>query len=204
MDGSEQKLFFEQNIRRTWIGAGIFFVAMVALGVYFEPQLEFGARWLYDTMGLAGLSLFVFLNDVIISPLPGDIAVIIVSKSDLSRHWPYVILLFGALSTLSGFGGHAIGGFLRERPALRRVIGKNLPAMEEKFRKYGRLLVILGATTPVPYSLTTWVAGLMKAPRKMLIFPTLLRIPRFFVVYLLLAKAKFVTEFIKDFNELIH
>ncbi len=193
--------FVRNNIKKTISGAAVFFVVMVVAGIYFEPQIEAFVQNLYERLGIFGLSLFIFLNDTLISPLPGDVAVIIVSKSSLREFWYLAVLWFGILSTLAGFCGYQIGYYFGNKTFFKKLLGKELPRLESLVQKHARLILILGALTPVPYSVTTWIAGTAKIPRSVLFFPLPLRIPRFFIVYLILLKSEFFANLFHMFKQ---
>jgi membrane protein YqaA with SNARE-associated domain len=194
MSITESLPFIKKNLRKTVLALIAFFFVMIILGIYFEPLVEGIAIHVYQKLGLVGLSALVFFNDVMVSPLPGDVSLIIISKTELAQHWRWVVLLFGILSVMAGFVGHYLGGALRETKIAQRIFNKKLLEMEENFKKYGKLLLILGAITPLPYSLTVWTAGILRYPRKDLLIPALLRIPRFYILYVILIKADFISK----------
>jgi len=105
--------------------------------------------------------------------------------------------LYGAVTTL----GSALGGtfaaylgklfrkkILEEKGFywLRRVVGinpANIKEIEQQYQKYGTWAILLGALTPLPYKLFTWVSGILNYDLK-----------KFFVVSLISRGILFMGE----------
>jgi membrane protein YqaA with SNARE-associated domain len=179
----------QSHLKQTAIGLLLFFGILGAVGYLYEPQLEAACRWIFDRFGIFGLNLFIFVNDALISPIPPDLALIVFSKSERASEWLIWVTIFGFSSSLAGLVGWSLGRLLQGSRLPHYVFGKRLEEGERLMKKYGAWAVGLGAVTPIPFSLTTWSAGVLKVPFRAIIIPCLLRVPRFLVYYLLAVAA---------------
>jgi membrane protein YqaA with SNARE-associated domain len=181
----------EAYVRRNLVLAGTTLAVLVGLvglvGVRFEKELYEVTQAVYDTVGIPGLAAILFLSDSVITPIPPDVLLVIVAKSDLRQSWVIVLLGMGVLSTVAGNTAWALGGRLGDVGLLRRVFGRLRERNEKLVARYGAIGVALGALTPIPFSVTCWAAGLLRLPARSVFWPTLLRIPRFFFYYWLIA-----------------
>jgi membrane protein YqaA with SNARE-associated domain len=177
------------QIYRTLVALFLFFVLMTVVGIFFGPALESRVEAVLSWLGLPGILIFTFLNDCFISPIPPDVVLFIISRSGLGERWLVPVLLVGSVSSASGLVGWWLGGLLRNTRIPGLLFGAKLEEGERLMKRYGALAVALGALTPVPFSLTTWTAGMLKSPARMVAMVSLLRIPRFLLYYLILTGA---------------
>jgi membrane protein YqaA with SNARE-associated domain len=185
------------NIRKTLVGVLVLFVLVVLLGYWLEDELVSLTNWFDRSLGLGGLAFLMFINDTFISPLPPDLVLFIFSKSARADSAPFVITLFGVCSVVAGMVGWWIGTRLHNTSIPKKIFGDQLEKSERLAKKYGSWALLLGALTPIPYSLTTWTAGMMGLSFKRVIWPCLARIPRFWIYYLIILKANKLSEWMK-------
>jgi membrane protein YqaA with SNARE-associated domain len=177
-------------MRRNFLRAGLGILALLAFlavcATRFEHQLLSLTESVYSTIGLAGLFAITFFNDVIISPLPPEAMLIVVAKTGLRDDWLALILTMGLLSAAAGNAawwiGHSAGArfFPHWINKVRQRHGKTI-------YRYDRWVVGLSAITPLPFSITCLAAGAMHMRYKSFWPLTLLRVPRFFMFYLMIA-----------------
>lgn len=179
----------QSHIRQTVVGLVVFFLVMGVLGFALEPQIEALTQTIHQVVGPPGLALFVFITDALVSPIPPDVALVIVSRTELRETWKSVVLLLGVASCIAGPAGWWIGSKLRRSSIPKWIFGDKLAQGEKLMQRWGALSVAIGALTPIPYSLTTWTAGILGFPLRRMWLPCLLRVPRFYVYYLVLTKA---------------
>lgn len=112
-----------------------------------------------------GLYLFSFLESIII-PVPTDPLMIaaILARREL---WIQISLLTALSSTLGGVCGWALGAFMQDFISDMLQLLPHQIASEEKFtavsvqfEKWGLLIVLIGAFTPLPYKVIAISAGL--------------------------------------------
>lgn len=180
-------------LRRNLLGSLGILVALIlgigAASLAYEAQMHAAAEWLLGTIGLGGLAAVLFVTDAIVTPVPPDVLLLVVAKSDLADDWARVVLLLGAVSAAAGNAAWLVGRWLGERALPPSVLVRVRLRSRWLVERYGAWAVALGALTPVPFSITCWTAGLLDMPWRTFAWGTLLRIPRFFVYYAAIANA---------------
>jgi membrane protein YqaA with SNARE-associated domain len=171
------------HLKQTVFGLLIFFGVLGAIGYVYDKEIETICHRVFALFGLGGLWAFVFVNDAIVSPIPPDLALIVFYKSEFKYQWYIWVTLFGLGSSVAGVVGWWLGGLLGKTKLPAYVFGAKLEQGKQLMRRYGAWSVAIGALTPVPFSLTTWTAGILNVPLRSLLIPCLLRVPRFIVYY---------------------
>lgn len=200
---AEIREHLRRNVRMTIIALVVFFVVVVAAMFFFQDAMLSAARWLADRVGFVGLAVFVYISDVILSPIPGDVTLLVVNQSELLREqqWVYVSIL-GIASTLAGVTGWFLSLKLGDTSLPRRMFGSAWDGFRGKFGrmmyKHGRLVLALGALTPFPFSITCWMAGLSRMPFNRVWPMCMLRIPRYWVYYLMVFYADWLSNWVSS------
>lgn len=182
---------FDDPELRSHLRAAIVSIAAIAVfflmgGIFFEEEIHSFGKYLFSVMGLPGLSLLIFLGDSVVTPIPPDVALIIIKQADLADQAYRAVTMLGVVSVFAGFTGWGLGRFLRRTKLPRWIFGPKLDKAELMMKKFGPIAVSVGALTPIPYSVTTWTAGMFGLRFRRIILPTLLRIPRFWLYYWIL------------------
>lgn len=172
---------------RTAVSTLLIVVAAFVLGAGFrEPVAELGHRFV-DYFGLAGMFVGVLLIDTSIVPMSTDPLLLVGVSGELS-FWP----MFAATTTASvcsGPLGYACGSLLdrgtRVGPFLRRRFPRFLKFIEE----HGLKAMVAAALLPVPFSASTWSAGMMRLGLGKVALVSLLRIPKTGFYLWLIAKS---------------
>jgi membrane protein YqaA with SNARE-associated domain len=178
---TEQEL--RGHLKQTLIGLVLFFAVLGAIGMFYDKEIESICHRIFSMFGLSGLWAFIFVNDAIVSPLPPDLALIVFYKSEFKYQWYIWVTLCGLGSAAAGTVGWWLGGLLGKTKLPAYVFGAKLEQGKQLMRRYGSWSVAIGALTPVPFSLTTWTAGMLNVPLRSILIPCLLRVPRFIVYY---------------------
>ncbi len=145
-----------------------------------QPVMDF-----CSSMGELGLFILAFIESAFF-PIPPDFLYIPMILNGATN--PYQLALIATIgSVLGGFFGYAIG-FYGGRPIVDKFIShKYLEKAHRLFEEYGPMAILIAAFTPVPYKVFTIAAGMSDMrKREFLIFSTLGRGGRFFVVTFLL------------------
>lgn len=171
------------NVRKgLWFLVG-FLVVAVLVGVFFKAQIARLSEHLVATVGPAGLGVAVGLNDLIISPVPPDLLLLVLSKGSAPREMFGLVAMLGACSALGG----TVAWFLSRRFGRPEWLGERfsttLDEHHDLVRRYGAWAVGIAALTPVPFSLVCWVAGFVNLEFSRFAPMALLRIPRFLFYY---------------------
>ena len=176
-----------KNLINALVGLLLFVVVMGLLGVLFEAELTRTTTWIVDKIGFVGMAGVLAVTDTLVTPFPPDILLVIIANSPLAENWPFYVGVLGAVSVCAGMTGYGIGRWLGHFAWTRRLFGQFKEEHHEFIRKYGFWAVVIGAVTPLPYSVTCWTAGVLGV-RWTVVFAAsaLFRIPRFYLFYWLL------------------
>lgn len=172
-------------------------VALVALlSTRFQPELDRFTLWVFDRIGLAGLVALLVVSDAVFSPVPPDAVLLLISKSPFHSSWPTLIPLLGLLSSVSGWIGYFMGLRIAHTRLPRFLFQRFKQTSAAVIHRYGPWGIVLGALTPMPFSVTCWTAGMLELPFRRVAWPCLLRVPRFVVYYLLIAYAETLVDLV--------
>ena len=178
----------QKIIRKNIIRGIIFLFALIALiflaALTFDEELKAMASWLVENFGIFGIGAIVFFADLILSPIPPDAALFFIGKSTLHQDWAIYVPILGVVSTIAGIFGWMIGHKLKDISYFKKIISY----FEDKehrhaTKNFGFWMVFLGALTPLPFSLTCWLAGIFRMPFKSFVLAASFRIPRFIIYY---------------------
>ncbi len=136
-----------------------------------------------EHFGFWGLGASVFVADMIISPIPPDAALYLIGRSSMHEQWLLWVPLLGLVSTAAGVGGWLIGKKLQHVRFFRRIIVTFGREHRGRIKRFGFWMVVIGALTPLPFSLTCWLAGIFKLPLQPFVLAALVRVPRFIIYY---------------------
>ncbi len=177
-------------MKKNLLRLGLSLLAMGAIAAVlvsqFNEELELVTNYVFDEFGIWGVTGALFITDSFISPLPPDSLLVLVASSSYHQDWLWVISGLGVVSTLAGYLGYGCGLVL-SRTKMDLLFRSFRDQSQERIHKYGSWAIVLGALTPIPFSITCWTAGLMHLPFRMVWWPCLLRIPRYVMYYAAIA-----------------
>lgn len=183
LDNKELKGLF----RKHFIRGGVFFLLLVFLiffmALSFEPYIRQSADWLTETFGFLGLTLFVFATDLVISPIPPDAALFFIGKSALHSQWFVLVPVLGLASSVAGICGWVVGRKLQNLKFIQSWFAPFAKEHEESIKRFGFWMVVMGALTPLPFSLTCWMAGIFDLSFRRILIASFFRVPRFLIYY---------------------
>jgi membrane protein YqaA with SNARE-associated domain len=180
------KRLFRRDLLLTFVVLVALFIGVVVSSLLFGEAIKSFTGWMANSFGLVGLSALIFVSDSFVSPLPPDLVLLVIAKSDLRSTWWWSVPLIGFISMLAGHFGWLIGRFIRRSSWGRYLAGPRLQQQQQLVEKYGVWAVVLGAATPVPYSVTCWAAGFLNMPWRRFALASLFRIPRFVLYYVVI------------------
>ncbi|MDQ0216301.1 undecaprenyl-diphosphatase [Oikeobacillus pervagus] len=154
-------------------------------------------EWLLQ-YGVLGLILVAFTESSFF-PIPPDVILL-----PLALARPEEAFLYASYTTLASVFGSLLGWYIGRklgRPILRYFISdEKIAKVEDLFKRYGALAILIAGFTPIPYKVFTIFSGIAQIPIKVLIIWSFIgRGLRFFLeaalVVALGAKAKpFIEE----------
>ena len=98
--------------------------------------------------------------------------------SAFSNPWLWLIVL-SIISYLGGLGAYFIGRKLDKMPKVHRWVHVKFEEQFLQLKKFGGLLIVIAAFTPIPYSPICMVSGIINFPLKSFLFLTISRFVRF-------------------------
>lgn len=159
------------------------FVAIALAAVFLREPLEAFAHWVVTELGLGGVFLGVLATDAFTIPIPPDTYLFVAVAS----HAPVAPMLAVccAGSIIAGSIAYRIGPYIQRLPFLRARLERFRTRGERLFLRYGMWTVAIAALTPIPFSVTCWLAGIYRMPYRGFVIATFARIPRLLAYYAL-------------------
>ena len=129
---------------------------------------------------LTGLSFFI--SEILIGIFPAEFFMMIYQSKSWNEYF-FIVLILGVISSLCGFIAFLAGKYLNEAKIAKMVIlQKKFKKYGDLFLKYGWVIIILAATTPLPFAMVSFIAGFFKfSPATFLKIVVPVRIVRFFI-----------------------
>ena len=126
--------------------------------------------------------LFFFFSEILIGIFPAELFMMVYQSKGWNEYF-LIVLVLGIISSFCGFIAFLAGKHLKAAKISKMVI------LQKKFKKYGDLfvkfgwiIIILAATTPLPFSMVCFIAGYFKfSPVTFLKIVLPVRIARFFI-----------------------
>ena len=201
LDNPELKKLFRTHLIRGAILLLVLAVLVVGIAFIWDEQLQTFGRWLNDNYGIYGLMAVVFVADLIISPIPPDFALFLIGKSPQHENWLVLVPFLGLISTIAGVFGWLVGKRLKKLAFFQRLINYFGQEYLGVARRFGFWLVVIGALTPLPFSMTCWMAGIFNLPFSTFIIASSFRIPRFVLYYWAIFYSGFLGSFLRSLME---
>ena len=179
-----EKSFFKKYIVQKifWTILALFVVVIINIllnkyaGGYFNDIAQRVSKN-YTITGVA-----FFLSEILIGIFPAELFMMIYQSKGWSEYL-LIVLILGIISSLCGFLAFLAGRYLNAAKIARMVVlQKKFKKYGDMFMKYGWVVIILAATTPLPFALISFIAGYFKfSPATFLKIIVPVRIARFFI-----------------------
>lgn len=177
----------------------IIFILASSLSFFFEEEIQLLTRSAVTTLGFSGLAFLAIFSDTVISPISPDLILFIIAKSHLAADWPVYLSIICICSLLGGHIGFFLGRLIQKKAWAPNIIMKFVIRKKQSIESFGTLTVILGALTPLPFSITCWSAGFLQLSYNKFIFAIAFRIPRIIITYFIISDSTLFAEWIKQF-----
>ena len=178
------KLFLKKYIRKKifWTIVALLLVVVINIlinkyaGGYFNNIAE-RVSHNYTITGVA-----FFLSEILIGIFPAELFMMIYQSKGWDEYF-LIVLILGVISSLCGFIAFLAGRYLNAAKIARMVVlQKKFKKYGDMFLKYGWVIIILAATTPLPFAMISFIAGYFKfSPATFLKIVVPIRIVRFFI-----------------------
>ena len=157
-------------------------VAVAVVALYFLNKYVFDVT---ETVGMITRVLpwwavisTLFLSEIVTGILPPDLYIL--WARSLPTPWLMVSLL-AALSYLGGVVSYFVGVKLHQLPRVKEWVDVKFAEQFIQIKRFGGLLIFLAAMTPLPFSPTSTVAGVVGFPFRMYLIVALSRFLRFWL-----------------------
>jgi membrane protein YqaA with SNARE-associated domain len=95
---------------------------------------------------------------------------------------PYLLVfILATISYIGGIVAYKLGVLIRKMPRVKKIAETKYEKNFELIEKWGGLVIVMAALFPLPYALTSTVAGIVKYPFKPFLLYGLTRFIRFFL-----------------------
>lgn len=154
----------------------LIFIA-VLLGIHFFV-MDVNTMLDYVTANFPDIGVFAvfFTSESILGLIPPEIFIAWSGKSDLP--WVYLSIL-AVLSYLGGVISYFFGRGVANIPSVFVYLEVKMSKHIKNMRKWGGLLIIVGALLPLPFAISSIAAGIIKFPFGNYLLFGLLRLVRF-------------------------
>lgn len=183
MPASELRDYVRRSLWKAALSLGLLMAVVGVASWLYAAELNAAANWLYQELGVLGLCLVIFMADCFTAPFPPDGVLVIIARSTLHGSAWQVVLLISVVSILAGNCAFYLGRWVQRWPRAARWLSRAGAKPRALIQGYGRTAVALAALTPIPFSITCVLAGLLGMQHARFWPVTLLRIPRFLVYF---------------------
>jgi len=167
--------FLRSNLLK--LGASI----IIILGLFYIIDhyiinLDEAMAWVTEILSPIGVVSLFFISEVSIGFITPELLIVWADET-VSPRWTLVLL--ATLSYGAGIVSYFLGRYWATRKVVReRILERHAQTMEQS-RRFGGLLIILAALTPLPYPIVCQLCGMNKYPFKYFVWITLVRFLRF-------------------------
>jgi membrane protein YqaA with SNARE-associated domain len=171
---------FYSFLGRSMIKAAVpiaIFVAIV-LGIhFFVMDINDILTYVTENFHPVGVLAVFFASESILGLIPPEIFIAWAGK--FAEYQWYLLSLLGILSYVGGIISYFVGRGFAAIPSVFVYLEVKMAKHIKNMRKWGGLLIIAGALLPLPFSISSMAAGIIKFPFGSFLLFGLLRLLRF-------------------------
>lgn len=130
-----------------------------------------------ELLPVYGVLGFFFASETILGLVPPEI--FIAWSGNMPRPWMFLSIL-ALLSYSGGLMSYWLGKFITSMPAVHNYLEVKMAKQLRNSKKWGGILIVIGALLPVPFAVSCMTAGIIKYPFKSVMYYGSLRILRIF------------------------
>ncbi len=157
-------------------------IIAIVVGLFILGQfVSYKAILVSITETWSDVSIFVifFASESFLGLLPPEI---FIAWTDQTVHPFANLALLSLLSYLGGVVSYGIGRGVLYIPSVHNYVEIKIEKQIENIRKWGGILIVVGALLPLPFSIASMAAGIIKYDFKTYLLVGLFRFPRY-VIY---------------------
>ena len=155
-------------------------IVFVVIGLFvfnnYIYNINDGLQTMTETFSRLGIFTFFFISETLLGIVPPEIFIAWSGKTSEP------ILNLSILATLSYTGGllsYYIGKTALKIKSVKEYLEVKMAKNLKNTRKWGGILILVGALLPLPFSIACVAAGMIKYPFKNVVFFGLFRFARF-------------------------
>lgn len=172
--------FLINNILKGFLGFGILILALHLIRFNFTESERFAwMQPLYERPNLV-MGLF-FVSELLFGIIPPELFMLWAMQTQYLGTYTWGVVLMSICSYCIGAFNYFLGRFLRDSTDWLRGKSRFVRKYQALFDKYGSELVIVAATSPIPFSLVSLLAGAGGLGRRKYLLNSLYRFPRYFL-----------------------
>lgn len=160
----------------------VFILLLVALE-FFVLDFNLLLNQIVTSYTYETIFLFFLVSETVLGLIPPDFFIAWASKS--ANPWLFLLIL-ATISYAGGIISYMIGNRLILIPKIKSHIENKIEKHIFNLRKWGGLLVFLGAISPIPHSIVSLASGLIKYNFKYYLIWSLFRYARFLIYALVI------------------
>lgn len=168
-------LFVWESIRRAFIPIVLVILAIILFNKYVYNINE-GLRYFTETFSRLSVLTVFFISETILGLIPPEIFIAWSKKTSTP------ILNLSILAILSYIGGllsYFIGRMTLRIEAVKIYLEIKMAENLKNTKKWGGVLILVGALLPLPFSIACMTAGMIKYPFRNVVVLGLFRLARF-------------------------
>ncbi|NVJ88714.1 MAG: VTT domain-containing protein [Flavobacteriaceae bacterium] len=168
-------LFVWESIRRAFIPIVLVILAIILFNKYVYNINE-GLRYFTETFSRLSVLTVFFISETILGLIPPEIFIAWSKKTSTP------ILNLSILAVLSYIGGllsYFIGRMTLRIEAIKIYLEIKMAENLKNTKKWGGILILVGALLPLPFSIACMTAGMIKYPFRNVVVLGLFRLARF-------------------------
>jgi membrane protein YqaA with SNARE-associated domain len=133
-----------------------------------------------ETLPPVYVFIFFFGTESFLGLIPPDIF-IVWGKARFPESPYLLVAILSTISYLGGFMAYHLGLLIRRFPAVHQYVEKKYQKNFNLIEKWGGIVIIMSALFPLPFALTSTIAGIVRYPLKPYLLYGLTRYIRFFL-----------------------
>lgn len=147
--------FLIKNIIKGLAALALLVIIYILLQIYtpFEEFLAYIGRW-----PLLVYMIFIF-SEVCFGLIPPEFFMMWSIKDGLFENYAFNVALLAAISYLAGVLGYWIGAKSKHIAVFKKFLYRPINRYKNTLNRYGSLLIVVGAVTPVPFSAICMLIG---------------------------------------------
>ena len=160
---------------------------------------------LTEVLPVSGVLAFFFISETLLGLIPPEMFIAWSGKMD--QPWLYLSLL-AFLSYFGGLCSYWIGIIITKIPTIHQYLELKMANQLRNSKKWGGLLILVGALLPLPLSISCVAAGIIEFPFRNVILYGSFRLLRFLIYGLVIFHVMIILIFLLDTtkycNTIIH